>query len=123
MTLMQVVLPEPLGPTRPRTSPACRWKVTPSRARKPPKRFTRPSTVRSGSGDTDASGREQGDEAVGEEQHQKNDQGAVGELEVLRHGDADDVVDAVENEDAQQRAGEGGCAAEQKEDGGEDRDA
>ena len=38
---MQVVLPDPFGPTSPSTSPGARWKLTPSSARKPPKRFTR----------------------------------------------------------------------------------
>src|ERR1700761_606924 len=103
MTLMQVVLPEPFGPTSPSTSPGFRWNATPSSARKPPKRFTSPSTRSSGSGDTDASAGQQGDEAVRQEQHQQNDQRAIGELEVLRHGDADYVVDAIEDEDAQQR--------------------
>src|SRR5262249_5286132 len=37
MTLIQVGCPEPLGPTRPSTSPRRTSKLTPSSARKPPK--------------------------------------------------------------------------------------
>ena len=39
MTLISVVLPEPLGPINPRISPCCKAKLTSSRARKPPKFF------------------------------------------------------------------------------------
>ena len=45
MQLKQVVLPEPLGPMRPRISPGLTSKETPWRARKPPKRLVRPETV------------------------------------------------------------------------------
>src|SRR5436190_20614918 len=121
MTLMQVVLPEPFGPTRPRISPALRWKLSSSRARKPPKRLTRPSTWSSGcgSGDIDAPAPEQGYEAVGQEQHQRHDQHAVDELKVLRRGNADGVVDAVQNGDAQDRPEHGRGAAEQRKHDGE----
>src|ERR1700710_306719 len=100
MTLMQVVLPDPLGPTSPKTSPGLRWKVTPSSALKPPKRLTSPSTLSKGSGDTDASARQQGHQAIGQKQHQQHDQRAIGELKILRHGDTDDVVDAIQDEHA-----------------------
>src|SRR6516164_8770839 len=105
MTLMHVVLPEPFGPTRPRISPVLTARFKPSSARKPPKRFTKPSTVRSGarSGDIDAPALQQRDEAVRQEQHQDHDQGTVDQLKILRSGNADDVVDAVENDDAEDR--------------------
>ena len=45
---MQVVLPDPFGPTSPSTSPRARWNDTPSSARNPPKRFTSCSTRKSG---------------------------------------------------------------------------
>src|ERR1700691_3052947 len=101
MTLIQVVLPEPLGPTRPRISPAPTLKLKTSSARKPPKRFTRPSTVRSGgaSGDIDAPSLQQRDQTVRQEQHQSHDQQAVQELKVLWRRDADGIVDAVEEND------------------------
>src|SRR5437868_6259166 len=86
MTLMQVVLPDPFGPTSPRISPACKLKLTPSSARNAPKRFTRPSMRRSGavSGDIDASATQQRHEPVGQEQHERHDQQAIDELKVLR---------------------------------------
>src|SRR5579883_1237365 len=122
MTLMQVVLPEPLGPTRPRISPCLRSKVSPSSARKPPKRLTKLSTVSSGavSGDIDPPAAEERNEAVRQEQHQPHDEEAVDELEVLRRRDADGVVDAVEDDDAEQRPDDRRRAAEQREDDGED---
>src|SRR6266849_1430870 len=121
MTLMQVVLPESLGPTRPRISPRWRWKLTPSRARKPPKRFTRFSTLRiGGSGDMDPPAAQQRGEAIGQEQHQPHDQEAIDELEILRRGDADRVVEAVEQDDAEQRPQHRRGAAEEREDDGED---
>src|SRR5437879_5973232 len=40
-----VLLPEPLGPIRPRISPCSTRNDTPLTAVKPPKRFTNPSTV------------------------------------------------------------------------------
>src|SRR5690242_2645187 len=126
MTLMHVVLPEPLGPTRPRISPDFRSKLRPSRAWNPPNRFTRLSTVRSGErtelGDIDAPAAQQRGEPVGQEQHQPHDQQAVDELEILRRRDADRVVDAVENNDAEDRPDDGGGAAEQRENDGEDAD-
>src|SRR5579863_4636907 len=122
MTLMQVVLPEPFGPTRPRISPAPTPKLKTSSARKPPKRFTRPSTVKSGgvSGDIDPPSLQQRDEAVRQEQHQAHDQRAVEQLEILRRRDADGVVDPIENGDAEDRSDDRGVAAEQREHDGED---
>src|SRR5580704_8636094 len=126
MTLMQVVLPEPLGPTRPRISPGFKSKLRPSSARKPPNRLTRFSTVRSGergaSGDIDPPAAQQRDEPGRQEQHQPHDEEAVDELEILRRRDADGVVDAVEDNDAEDRPDDGGGAAEQGEDDGEDAD-
>src|SRR5262245_31415628 len=43
--LKVVLLPEPLGPMRPRISPACTSKDTWLTARNPPKRLQRPSTL------------------------------------------------------------------------------
>src|SRR5581483_3406702 len=100
ITLMQVVLPDPFGPTSPSTSPAARWKLTPSSARKPPKRFTSFSTRRIGSGDTDAPPRQQRCQSVRQEQHQHHDQHAIDQLEILRHGDADPVVYAIQDQHA-----------------------
>src|SRR5437899_745448 len=115
MTLMQVVLPEPFGPTRPRISPGSRWKLSSSSARKPPKRLTRPFTAKSGcgSGDIDPPAPEQRDEAVRQEQHETHDQHAVDELEILRGRDANRVVNAVEDKDAKDRPEYGRGAAEQ----------
>src|SRR5689334_9669694 len=99
ITLMQVVLPDPFGPTSPSTSPAVRWKDTPSSARNPPKRLTSCSTCNNGvagaSGGTNASARQQGHESVREKQHESHDQCAVDELKILRHGNPDRVVDSV----------------------------
>src|SRR5271156_951317 len=115
MTLMQVVLPDPFGPTRPRISPAPTEKLKTSSARKPPKRFTRPSTVKSGfpSGDIDAPFLQQGGEPVRQEQHQAHDQRAVNQLKILRRGNPDRVVDAVEDDGAEDRPGHRGAATEQ----------
>src|SRR4051812_6875269 len=44
MTLKQVVLPAPLGPMSPRISPSLMWKLTSSRAVRPPKRSVSAST-------------------------------------------------------------------------------
>src|SRR5436309_11273942 len=105
MTLMHVVLPEPLGPTRPRISPGLRSKLSSSSARNPPNRLTRPLTASSGcaSGDIDPPAPEQRDEAVGQEQHQPHDQHAADELEILRRGRADAMVDAEEDQHAEDR--------------------
>src|SRR5262249_39194850 len=124
MTLMQVVLPDPFGPTRPRISPAPTSKLRTSSARKPPKRFTRPSTVSNGgrSGDIDPPSLQQRDDAVGQKQYQAHDQRAVDELKILRRRNADGVVDAVEDNDAQDRSDHCGIAAEQREHDREDRE-
>src|SRR5260221_14275283 len=124
MTLMQVVLPEPLGPTRPRISPDFRSKLKPSSARKPPKRLTRFSTVRSGergvSGDIDPPTAQQRDQSGRQEQHQPHDEEAVDELEILRRRDADAVVNAGGDDDAEQRPEDGRLTAEHREADGED---
>src|SRR5882757_1829745 len=76
ITLIDVVLPEPLGPTSPRISPAAAWKLRPSRAWKPPKRFTRSATSRMGAGLGDTpppSGRER-DQSRRQEQHEYHDE-------------------------------------------------
>src|SRR5688500_20197215 len=46
MTLINVVLPEPLGPTRPKISPSCTSRSTPARACRPPKCLATPLTCR-----------------------------------------------------------------------------
>src|SRR5271166_2323642 len=124
ITLMQVVLPEPLGPTSPRISPPCKLKVTPSSARKPPKRFTRPSMARSGaaSRDIDPSAPQQRYETIGQEQHESHDQQTVDELKVLRRGNADCVIDAIENNDPEDRPDDGRGSSEQHEYNGKDRE-
>src|SRR5579875_2339843 len=93
MTLMQVVLPDPLGPTRPRISPGLRSKLTPSRARNPPKRFTRDSTRRRigpASGDIDPSEPQHGDEAVGDAEAEEGTHGGGGAPE-QREDDREDA--------------------------------
>src|SRR6185437_7315808 len=117
ITLIAVVLPEPFGPTSPKISPGTTWKLRPSSAWKPPKRFITLETVRMGllSGDTPAPPRCERDQASGQEQHQAHDQQAVNKLEILRRGKADQIVDAVEEDDADDRTGDGGDAAEQRE--------
>src|SRR5436305_1187059 len=115
ITLMQVVLPDPFGPTRPRISPARTWKLTPSSARNPPKRLTSLSTTSSGSGDIDSPAPRERGEAVGHKEHEQHDEDAVDQLEILRSRDADGVVDAVEDEDAEHRPEHGGRAAEVRE--------
>src|SRR5579863_8024454 len=124
MTLMQVVLPDPLGPTRPRISPAPTEKLKTSSARKPPKRFTSPSTTSNGaaSGDIDAPSLQQRDQAVRQKHHQAHDQQAVNELKVLWRGNSDGVVNAVENDSAENRPGYCRAAAEQNKHDGEDRE-
>src|SRR5260221_10357544 len=101
MTLMQVVLPEPLGPTRPRISPDFRSKLKPSSARKPPKRLTRFSTVRSGERgvprDIDPPTAQQRDQSGRQEQHHPPDEEAATELATLRRRDAHGVVNAIED--------------------------
>src|SRR5215471_461216 len=119
---MHVVLPDPFGPTRPRISPAFRVKLRPSSARKPPKRLTSPSTVRSGSGDIDPPALKERDEAIRQEKNEAHDQRAIDQLEILRRRDADSVVDAVEDNDAEDRPDDRGIAAEQREYDGEDRE-
>src|SRR5579871_1252717 len=106
---MAVVLPEPFGPTRPRISPGATWKLKPSSAEKPPKRFTRPVTLRSGfvaSGDMPSPPRRQRHQARRQEQHQSHDQETIDQLEILRRGDADHVVDAVKNDHADDGPGD-----------------
>src|SRR5580704_834941 len=122
MTLMQVVLPEPFGPTSPRISPRPMLKLKLSSARKPPKRFTTPSTCSNGavSGDIDAPALQQRNQPVRQEQHQPHDQRPVDELKVLRRRNTDGVVDAVEDDHAEDRSDDGGAAAEQDEYNGED---
>src|SRR5260370_632221 len=118
--------PEPLGATRPTIAPAYRSKLMPSAARKRPKRLTRLSTARSGerggSGDIEPPTAQQRDQSGRQEQHQPHDEEAVDELEILRRRDADGVVNAVEDDDAEQRPDDGRRAAEQREDDGEDAD-
>src|SRR5260221_12490737 len=108
---MQVVLPEPLGPTRPRISPDFRSKLKPSSARKPPKRLTRFSTVRSGergvSGDIDPPTAQQRDQSGRQEQHQPHDEEAVGELEILRRREPEGVGNSVKEEEAEAAPDEG----------------
>src|SRR5581483_9019795 len=124
MMLIAVVLPEPLGPTSPRISPDVTWKLRPSSARKPPKRFTSLVTLRIGvaSGDMPSPPRCKRHQTCRQEQHQSHDQQAVNQLEILRGGKTDQIVDAIENDDADDRAGDGGDAAEQREHDGEDRE-
>src|SRR6185437_4718928 len=119
MTLMQVVLPEPLGPTRPRISPSRKVRLSPSRARKPPKRLTRFS-MRRRSGDIDPPAAQQRDEPVGQEEDEAHDQEAVDELKILRRRDPDRIVKPVEDDDAEDRPRHRRRAAEESEDDGED---
>src|SRR6185437_10976653 len=120
MTLMQVVLPEPLGPTRPRISPSRKVRLSPSSARKPPKRLTRLSRRRSESGDIDPPAAQQRDQPVGQEEDEAHDQEAVDELKILRRRDADRIVKPVEDDDAEDRPRHRRRAAEEGEDDGED---
>src|SRR5579871_689574 len=111
---MAVVLPEPFGPTRPRISPAATWKLRPSSAEKPPKRFTRPVTLRMGfvvSGDMPSPPCCQRHQAGRQEQHEPHDQKTIDQLKILRRCEADQIVDAVEDDhpsDAQQRRAQSG---------------
>src|ERR1700750_513250 len=97
ITLIAVVLPEPLGPTSPRISPDETWKLKPSSAQKPPKRFTRLETLRNGalSVDMPSLASCERHQSCGKKQHQPHDQEAVDQLKVLRRGKSDQVVDAV----------------------------
>src|ERR1700722_12967378 len=114
---MAVVLPEPLGPTSPRISPDATWKLNPSSAWKPPKRLTSFETVRMGalSGDMPAPASCERHQPGGQKQHQPHDQETVDELKILRRGEADQIVDSVENDDADNRAANRGDAAKQRE--------
>src|ERR1700741_396583 len=125
MTLIAVVLPEPLGPTRPRISPGATWKLKPSSARKPPKRFTSFATLRIGSvisGDMPSPPRRQRHQPRRQEQHQAHDQKTIDQLEILRRGEPDHIVDAIEDDHADNGAGDGGNPAEQREHDGENRE-
>src|SRR5262245_58845304 len=124
MTLIAVVFPEPLGPTSPRISPGATWKLSPSSAVKPTKRSTSFWTLRMGfcSGDMPASSRRERDQPRRKEQHQPHDQQAIDQLKVLRRGEADQVVDTVQDDHTDDRAGDGGHATEQREHDGEDRE-
>src|ERR1700758_1704890 len=101
MTLIAVVLPEPLGPTSPRISPGTTWKFRPSSAWKPPKRLTSFVTSRIGfiSGDMPSPPRCQRHQTRRQKQHQSHDQQAIDQLEILRRGESDQIVDAVEDDD------------------------
>src|SRR5947209_16235665 len=106
ITLMHVVLPDPFGPTRPSTSPGAIDSVRPSSARNPPKRLTRFVIARSGalSGDIDAPPLQQRRQSVRQEQDERHDQETVDQLKILWRRDADHIVDAVEDDDADDRA-------------------
>src|SRR5271157_2696048 len=103
ITLMQVVLPDPLGPTRPSTSPGIKWKLAPSSAENPPKRLTSLSTPSSGtfaapcSWDIEPPALQQRQDPVGQEQDQNHDQSAIDKLKILGRRDANAIVDAVED--------------------------
>src|SRR6516165_7666476 len=120
ITLIAVVLPEPFGPTNPRISPAATWKLSPSSAKKPPKRFTRPETLRMAalSGDMPAPAGCQRHQASREEQHEPHDQQTIDQLEILRGGEADQIVDAVEDDDADDRTRDRSNATKQRKDDG-----
>src|SRR6516225_10119549 len=125
MTLIAVVLPEPLGPTRPKISPGTTWKLKPSSAWKPPKRFTSLVTLRMGfvvSGDMPSSPRRQRHQARRQEQHQPHDQEAIDQLKILWRGEADHIVDAIEDDHADDGTGDGRHPAEQRKHDGEDRE-
>src|ERR1700729_1662155 len=112
---MAVVLPEPLGPTSPRISPDATWKLNPPSAWKPPKRLTSFETLRMGalSGDMPPPPCRERNQASGEKQHQPHDQEPVDQLEILRRGESDQIVDAIEDDDADDRAGDRGNAPKQ----------
>src|SRR6201747_782532 len=61
-------------------------------------------------------------QASGKKQHQPHDQQPVDELEILRGGEPDQIVDAVENEDTDDRAADRGDPAEQRKNNCEDRE-
>src|SRR5712692_5137087 len=82
MTLSSVVLPAPLGPIRPCTSPAETWTAAPSSARTPPKLRSSSSTESSTRGlpqPPRAQRARQRDDAVGQEQDHRQQDGAVEE--------------------------------------------
>src|ERR1019366_3436560 len=119
MILMQVVLPDPLGPTRPSTSPGMRWKLAPSSAQKPPKRLTTLSTRSRGvfsahlSGDIDPPPLKEREQPIGQERNQSHDQRAIDKLKILWRRDADAIVDPVEYRDSADGADDRGSSAEQ----------
>src|ERR1700681_733803 len=117
MTLMQVVFPEPLGPTSPRISPAFRWNCRPSSARNPPKRLAKPVTCKSGcvSGDIDAPTPQKRNEGVRQKQNDADKERSSYQLEILRRRNSDGVVDAVKNNDAKDRPHDRRRSAEQRE--------
>src|SRR5713226_10229710 len=82
MTLSSVVLPAPLGPIRPCTSPAETWTAAPSSARTPPKLRSSSSTESSTRGIPHpplAQRARQRDDAVREEEDDREQDGAVQE--------------------------------------------
>src|SRR3974390_1324468 len=119
---MQVVLPDPFGPTRPRTSPTFSVKLTPSSARKPPNCLATSSRRNRGSRDIDAPLAQQRRKTVREEEDEQNDQSPADQLEILRRGDAHAVIDPVQDRDTQNGTKNGAVAAEQREHDRKDRE-
>src|ERR1044071_189467 len=89
--LISVVLPDPLGPMRPKRSPAFTWRLTPFSAVKPPNRLTSASTSRSAPAMAASAPPELPDEAdqsLGS-QHHEEDQHDAHDQEVQLRGDRD----------------------------------
>src|SRR5215469_12095147 len=84
MQLTSVLLPEPLGPSRPTRSPVATWKSTPSSATKPPKCLLTLVAVRMLSAMALLPPGEQADDAVGRQSHEQDEQDADDQEVVLR---------------------------------------
>src|SRR6202035_5910275 len=97
-------------------APDATWKHNPSSAWYPPKRFVTLATLRMGavSGDMPAPAGCERHQACGEKQHEPHDQEAIDQLEILRRGESDQIVDTIEDDDADDRAADRGNAAEQR---------
>src|SRR5262245_27567874 len=82
--LIIVVLPEPLGPMRPKRSPARTLMLTRLSAVKPPKRLTSPSTSRSGGTSATPQAPGQAEQALGRQHHEGHEHHADDEQVHLR---------------------------------------
>src|SRR5690606_16193567 len=126
MQLIIVVLPEPFGPIRPRRSPSNRCMLTPSSARKPPKRLDRFSTRSMGSATPSPLAPlvlDQPDDALRRRHDEEHQQHADDQdVDLGRDGHGRDFLDRAEQQGADHRTVPGRGAADHGHGDGVDRD-